>query len=120
MNWVSQIEGAREVDIETRRGADAPVHRTTIWAVVDGEDVFVRSWRGAGARWYRELTANPVAVLHAEGGSTPVSAVAASDPDSVARVSAGYRRKYGDSSVVDSMVRDEILDTTVRLEPARS
>jgi hypothetical protein len=117
MKWPDQIEEAREVDIETRRAEDAPAHRTTIWAVVDDGDVFVRSWRGAGSRWYREITANPVAVLHVEGEANPVRAVAATDQESVERASAGYRRKYGDSSVVDSMVREEILDTAIRLEP---
>jgi hypothetical protein len=46
-----------------------------------------------------------------------VRAVSADDPESVERASAGYRAKYGDSSVVDFMVRDEIAPTTVRLEP---
>jgi hypothetical protein len=35
----------------------------------------------------------------------------------VKRASAGYRRKYADSPSMASMLRDEILDTTVRLEP---
>jgi hypothetical protein len=118
MDWPDQIEAVREVDIETRRAEDAPAHRTTIWAVVDGGDVYVRSWRGAAARWHRELTANPVAVLHVRGEAVPVRAVAATDSDSVERASAGYRRKYADSPYAGSMVRDEILDTTVRLEPA--
>ena len=48
----------REVRIETQRPASAP-HSTIIWVVVDGEDVFVRSWLGARARWYREAVANP-------------------------------------------------------------
>ena len=45
-----------EVRIETR--CRWP-HARIIWAVVDGDEVFVRSWRGATARWYREATANP-------------------------------------------------------------
>jgi hypothetical protein len=116
VKWPDQVEAAREVDIETRRANDAPSHRTTIWAVVEDGDVYIRSWRGGGSRWYREITANPVAVLHVEGEAVPVRAVAAADPESVERASAGYLRKYAASSVVDSMVRDEILDTTIRLE----
>jgi hypothetical protein len=117
MDWPGKIEAAREVDIETRQAGDAPAHRTTIWVVVDGGDVYVRSWRGAAGRWHRELTANPVAVLHVEGEAVRVRAVAATDSESVERASAGYRQKYADSPNVGSMLRDEILDTTVRLEP---
>jgi hypothetical protein len=119
MDWPGEIEAVREVDIETRRAEDAPAHRTTIWAVVENGDVYVRSWRGAAGRWHRELAANPVAVLHVGGESIPVRAVAAKDPESVERASAGYRRKYADSPSMGSMVRDEILETTVRLEPDR-
>jgi hypothetical protein len=46
-----------------------------------------------------------------------VRAVPATDPDSVARTSAQLQRKYAGTSEVDSMVRDEILNTTLRLEP---
>jgi hypothetical protein len=119
MDWPGQIETVPEVDIETRRSEDAPVHRTTIWAVVDGDDVFVRSLRGTAGSWYRELTANPAAVLHVAEEPIPVTAVPVNDPDSVERATAGFRRKYADSPSLDSMIRDEILDTTVRLEPGR-
>jgi hypothetical protein len=46
-----------------------------------------------------------------------VSAVRADDPESVERATEGFRRKYGDSPYLDSMIRDEIASTTVRLEP---
>jgi hypothetical protein len=36
------IDRTEEVDIETSAPGEAP-HRTTIWAIVDGDDVFVRS-----------------------------------------------------------------------------
>jgi hypothetical protein len=118
MEWPGPLETVREVDIETRRDDDAPVHRTTIWAVVDGGEVYVRSLKGRSGRWYRDLAENPEAVLHVDGESAPVRAVSASDPESVERASAGFRRKYADSSsALDSMIRDEIADTTTRLEP---
>jgi hypothetical protein len=117
MTWPDQIEAAQEVDIETRRSHDAPVHRTTIWAVVEDGDVYVRSYRGGAGRWYREITANPAALLHVGDDAIPVRGIAAADPDSVERASAGYRRKYAGSSSMPSMLRDEILDTTIRLEP---
>jgi hypothetical protein len=117
MDWPGRIEAVDEVDIETRRSEDAPVHRTTIWAVVDGGDVFVRSRRGTAGRWYREVMAGPTAVLHVAGESIAVRGVAAEDAPSIERATAAYRRKYAGSPYLASMVRDEILDTTVRLEP---
>ena len=117
MDWPGRVDTLREVEIETRRDEDAPVHRTTIWAVVDDGVIYVRSLKGANGRWYRELMANPSAVLHAEGDSFPVHAVQAPDPESVERTSAGLRRKYGESRSVESMLKDEILETTVKLEP---
>jgi hypothetical protein len=117
MGWPHEIDSAREVDIETRRDDDAPAHRTTIWAVVDGGDVFVRSLRGTRGRWYRELMANGDAVLYVDGDSFPVHAVQAADADSIERTNEGYRRKYQSSRSLDSMLADDILETTVRLEP---
>jgi hypothetical protein len=43
--------------------------------------------------------------------------VPATDADSVARVSAALERKYDGDPAAKSMVRDEILDTTLRLDP---
>jgi hypothetical protein len=117
MDWPGRLETVREVDIETRRAADAPVHRTTIWVVVGDGEVYVRSEYGEKGRWFRELMASPDAVLHIGGEAIPVHATRTDDPESVERASAGYRAKYGDSSALGVMLRDEILSTTVRLEP---
>jgi len=117
MAWPDAIDFAREVEIETRRGKGAPVHRTIIWAVVDDGDVFVRSLRGPSGRWYRELMSDPAAVLHTQHEEFPVQAVQANDPESVERTSEALRRKYSDSRSLVSMLADDILDTTVRLDP---
>ena len=117
MAWPDAIDFAREVEIETRRGEGAPVHRTIIWAVVDDGDVFVRSLRGPSGRWYRELMSDPAAVLHTQHEEFPVQAVKANDPESVERTSEALRRKYSDSRSLVSMLADDILDTTVRLDP---
>jgi hypothetical protein len=118
MAWPEAIDSAREVEIETRRGEGAPVHRTIIWAVVDDGDVFVRSLHGRSGRWYRELLSDPAAaVLYTQHEEFPVQAVQANDPESVERASEAMRRKYSDSRSLGSMVADDILETTVKLEP---
>lgn len=92
------------------------VHRVPIWVVVDGEDVFVRSVRGAKGRWYRELLVRPGALI-AGRRRIPVRAVRAIDPTSKRRTTLGFRRKYRRGASVDAMVRRSVLDTTLRLEP---
>src|SRR5262249_54928135 len=107
-----------EVDIET--GPDDRRRRTTIWLVVDGGAVYVRSVRGPAGRWYRQIVAHPDGVLHAAGRRLPVRAAAAADPAAVAAVSAALRRKYEHRwpRETASMLREETLPTTLRLEPA--
>jgi hypothetical protein len=111
-----------EIEIETSRGAGAPIHRTTIWIVVDGDAAYVRSVRGPAGRWYRELVANPGGAVHAGGERVPVRAEPATDPDSIARVSTALSRKYQArwAGPTAAMLRDETLPTTLRLEPVET
>jgi hypothetical protein len=117
MGWPGSLESSEEADIETSQGPGAPVHRTTIWPVVEGGDVYIRSLHGEAGRWYREAITNPDVVLHVGGEALPARAVHTPDPDSIAAASAGLQRKYADSPYLESMIRDEILETTLRLEP---
>jgi len=108
-----------EIEIETSRGEGAPVHRTTIWIVVDGDQAYVRSVRGASGRWYREIVANPHGAVIAGGRRVPVQAQSASDPATVARVNELLSRKYQDRwpGPTAAMLREEVLPTTLRLAP---
>ena len=106
----------KEVHIETSR-AGGPVHSTIIWIVVDGKDVFVRSWLGGRGRWYGEARANPEVAIRAGEQRIAATAVAATDADSVGRCSAGFQAKYPKSKSTPMMLADDILDTTLRLEP---
>jgi hypothetical protein len=112
------LREARTIRIETSRGTGAPVHRTPIWIVVDDRRrALVRSVDGATARWYREATANPKVTLEAGGQRIPAHVEHAADAERAASCTQGYREKYGPSRSTDSMVRDEILDTTLELTP---
>jgi hypothetical protein len=107
-----------EVAIETRAGPDAPSHRVTIWVVVDGDAAYVRSVRGARGRWYREATAYPEAVLHAGARKLTVHLEPISDGATIARVSEAFLRKYVQwPNDARAMVREEVLPTTLHLQP---
>jgi hypothetical protein len=114
------LDETEEVYIETRRGEDAPEHRTIIWVVVTGGDVFVRSVRGAEGRWYREISSNPEGALHVEDTRIPVRAAPANEESTVVAVSDAIRSKYEETSPEPTrwMLRPEVLPTTLKLSPA--
>jgi hypothetical protein len=114
---LAALERASEVKLETQ-APNGPIHRTTIWTVVEDDAVFIRSVRGEAARWYREALANPAVALLVDGRRVPATAIPAGDPDSIDRASDGYRRKYAADPAVRTMIRPEILPATLRLEPA--
>ena len=111
------LADTEEIEIETAR-PDGPPHRTIIWIMVDGDDAFVRSVNGAGARWYREATANPSVTIHAGTRALQARTIAAPDADSVARVNDALERKYAGITGLREMLVPAIFETTLRVEPA--
>jgi hypothetical protein len=119
-NTLQTLDHAAEIDIETSRGEGAPVHRVTIWIVVDGDEAFVRSVRGSSGRWYRELSANPRGAIHVNGRSLAIEAEPTTDAESVSRVSNALKRKYEQRwpGPLAGMLREQVLPTTMRVKPA--
>jgi hypothetical protein len=126
MLWGDQAMTTFDADtLRALRDAQEPAIRTdkhpksavVIWVVVDGDDVFVRSWLGTRGRWYNDLAAGGPATLEFDGRRLAVQAIPASDDASVDRTSREILRKYRRSSHAQEMVRPEVLPTTLRLEP---
>jgi hypothetical protein len=114
---LERLAAVEEVEIETQ-APDGPVHRTIIWVVVDGDDTFIRSYRGHPARWFREATANPGVALHVDGRRLAATAIPATDPDSIERISAALQAKYShDPTSLATMLEPDMLDANFRLEP---
>lgn len=115
LNRLAQTE---EIEIDAPRPeAPAVIHPTTIWVVVVGGHVYVRSWKGNAGRWYQEARAHSKAVVYLDGHPIPVRAFPVTDDATIAQVSDAYRRKYPDDPYTPSMVREEVLPTTLRVEP---
>ena len=110
------LDRTLEVQIETTSPKGAR-HEVPIWVVVDGNDVFARSYLGARARWYREILARPGALI-VGSRRIQVKAIPATDDDSVGRTSAGYRKKYPTSPSLRAMQKPDVLPTTLRFEVA--
>ncbi|MDQ3880995.1 MAG: DUF2255 family protein [Chloroflexota bacterium] len=114
---VALIDRTDEVDLETR-SPGGQSHRTTIWIMVDGGDVYVRSVRGPNGRWYRELMASGEATLRVAGRQLAVRPMLADDQPSIEACSEALRRKYTGVPGFEPMFREHTLPTTVRLVPA--
>jgi hypothetical protein len=105
------------VDIETTSAKGAK-HSVPIWIVVANGVPYVRSVRGPKGRWYRELTARGEGAIVARGKRTPVKAIHDRTKTAIDATSEALRQKYRSSGQsLASMLKDDVLDTTVRLEP---
>jgi hypothetical protein len=111
---LSELRDVQEVKIRTEKHPNSAI---VIWVVAADDEVFVRSWRGAKGRWYRDLAAGGPATLEFAGRRLAVQAIPASGPAAVARASREFLSKYQRSSHAQEMVRSETLPTTLRLEP---
>jgi hypothetical protein len=90
----------------------------TIWVVRAGDDLYVRSWRGPGAGWFRRVQQAQEGQVSAGGLDKDVRFVEAGD-EVDDEVDDAYRtkyRRYADS-YVEPMVRPPARDTTLRLVP---
>lgn len=116
---LDRLRQERRVRIETRRHQGGPVHRTIIWVAVDDAGrALIRSWRGAGARWYREATSGQATALIVGRDVIPVLVVHATDVERVASCSRELEAKYAGDPATKQMVAEEVLDTTLEVMPA--
>jgi hypothetical protein len=109
-----ELRDVRELAIRTGKHPGTAV---VIWVVVADDDVFVRSVRGGKGRWYRDLATGGSATLESDGRRVEVQAIPANDAASIERASREFLSKYQPSPYAQSIVRDEVLPTTLRLEP---
>jgi hypothetical protein len=114
---IKAFDETKIVEIETR-SPKGTKHSVPIWIVVADGVPYVRSVRGPQGRWYRELIARGEGAIVAGGKRTPVKAKQDKAKAAIDGTSEALRRKYKTSGAsLQSMLRPEVLSTTVRLEP---
>ncbi len=106
-----------EVQIETRRDAKSPLHRTTIWIVPTEDGVYIRSYKGRKGRWYQEALTNPLVTIRVGRPKVTARAEPEHNPPVIRAVNAAYRKKYGERwpDETQDMLKRSILPTTLRL-----
>ena len=114
---VREFAERSEVEVVAPEGGGAERAPVTVWAVVADGVPYLRSFRGAQGRWYRRMRRNPDGAVRVGGARLPVHCEPVTDEDVRRAVDDAYRRKYGGSPYVDTMLSADSVRTTLRLEP---
>ena len=123
MTWTSEeldkIANADELRIEPMRADGSPREPTTIWVVRDGDDLYIRAFRGPGGVWYRAARATHRGHISAGGVDRDVAFVEEDDDERMDKIDHAYRSKYGNypRQHVDPMVAPEARAATLRVIP---
>jgi hypothetical protein len=114
---LTRIGHAEELRMAPLRGDGTPRTPVPIWVVRDGDDLYVRSFRGSAGAWYRAARASHEGRIRSGGVSKDVTLVEVTAPGVNDRIDTAYRTKYGrySASYVDPMVASR--DTTLKLVP---
>ncbi|MFB7882664.1 DUF2255 family protein [Microbacterium sp. NPDC056057] len=119
--WSSEelrvLSDAIEIEVSASRGDGGFGGWTTIWVVVAGAEVFVRTWHRRETGWYGGAVRSGAARVRVGDTTVDVTVEAIGDTDA-ATVDAAYRSKYGDLAA-RSMVTAEAAASTLRLIPRR-
>jgi len=114
---LDRIGDAEELHIAPRRKDGTLRRAVPIWVVRVGDELYVRSWRGDGGRWYRAAQASGQGHVSAGDVSKDVVLLAAGDEFDDA-VDPAFREKYGRyTGYVEPMVAPQARATTLRLVP---
>jgi hypothetical protein len=111
------ILNALRNDKEVRFRTGSQTKGVIIWIVTVGDEVFVRSVRGAKGKWHAAASATGEAALEVAGRSVSVRATPVGDAATIDAVSKAYLAKYAGSPYAQSIVAPDTLPTTLRLEP---
>jgi hypothetical protein len=115
---LSRVGRADELRIASRKGDGSLRGFITIWAVRDGDDLYVRSAHGYDNPWFQRALHSGQGRIQAGGVERDV-AFEEPEPNVRARVTAAYHAKYDryGPAIVGTVVSAEAEGATLRLEP---
>ncbi|MEU4466823.1 DUF2255 family protein [Streptomyces sp. NPDC024017] len=119
--WTSdeldRIAGADELEMAPLRRDGTPRRPVPIWVVRDGDDLYVRSFRGTDGGWWHAARASHEGHIRSGGVDKNVTFVEVADSEINDRIDTAYRTKYGrfGGANVNPMVAAR--STTLKLVP---
>ena len=91
---------ARQVLILTTRGrVSARERRTPLWYVSDGDNIYCLSGWGASSDWWKNLEADPKALLQIGMKRWELRGEVITEPHRVERILSKFQKKYGRRTV---------------------
>ena len=121
--WTSgaldKIGAATELEVAGTREDGSLRRPVTIWVVRDGDDLYVRSYKGNAGAWFRGTQIRHQGHIRAGGVDQDVTFADVTDPAVNDQVDAAYRAKYSSygASYIDPMLAPAARSTTLRLVP---
>jgi hypothetical protein len=118
----SDLDRIAETDeVRLATAADDGTLRTPVvmWVVRHGDDLYIRSYKGAAAKWFRGTQLSPHGRLFIGQREIDVTLELVGEVFA-AEIDAAYADKYGryGQGFVDAMVSPEVQATTLRILPA--
>ncbi|CCF84456.1 DUF2255 family protein [Nitrolancea hollandica] len=116
---LSKIGAADELEFASLRRDGTLRNPVTVWVVRLGNDLYVRSWRGHTAAWFRAAQVRHEGHIQAGGVDKDVTFVEETGPAINDQIDVAYRtkyRRYG-AGYVDPMVASEARAATLKLVP---
>ncbi len=116
---LARIDGAEELTVRTSRTDGTTRTPVPVWVVRDGDDLYIRSYKGEGAAWYRSVVAERAGHVRAGGVDKDVTFAAQDDPALNDRIDEAYRTKYQKFGrrLTDPMITPTARATTLKLIP---
>jgi hypothetical protein len=111
------IGAAQELEVQPARPDGTFDKPVTIWVVRQGDDLYVRSWLGPRAAWFRGVQDRHEGRIRAGGVERDVTLVDVAEKPVNAAIDVAYRAKYGNSRYATAMVTEPARSTTIRLLP---
>ena len=115
---LKRLGRADELRIASRRPDGSLRPFITIWAVIEGDELYVRSAHGSDNPWFQRALHSGLGRIQAGGIERDV-AFTEPKPDAAARVTAAYHAKYDryGPSTVGTVVSADAERATLLLEP---